>query len=433
MVQVTRRVFGQQASTADKHTLQSLMHTPADSLLRKLCASCHLGQQKTRHRLDVTRDRGGGCLACHLNDYPGDAHPALSARVEDGRCFGCHSRSSRISLSYAGLAEVTETFGNRSRDRLARLADGRLVEHRPADIHHRAGMSCIDCHTGAGLMGYTSKGARQDQSVDIACSDCHANRNPRVRLADWPAKYRWMLKRIPFLATEDQEFLTTENGTPLWNIEVRANRLTLHLKLRDITRPIPVYHPPNHEWQSKYQRLTCNACHAQWAPQCYECHLRFSPDDQQWDHVERKLTPGHWSQHLGKVRNELPLLGVTAQGNITTFVPGMIMTVDHPDWEKPRFRRLFGSLSPHTTGRSRTCEECHLSPIALGLGEGQLEKRAGHWTFVATHTTLDDGLPADAWTRLGAETPGEGTHPGDRSFSREEILRVLTHWKAETP
>ena len=427
MVQITRRVFGQEKSADENQTLQALSKTPADSLMRKLCASCHLGQEKTQHRHDVTRDRGGGCLACHLNQYPRGAHPVLSVKVEDGRCFGCHSRSSRIALSYAGLAETSAASAEKSDAKLSRLVDGRLVEHQPADIHHQAGMSCIDCHTGEGLMGALPHSGRQDQSVDITCSDCHDNQNPRIKFVNWPAQHRGMLNRIPFPTTADQEFLTTGNGTPLWHIAVRNDEYVLYLKLAGGLRIIPKYRPQDHGLQAEHKRVACNACHSQWAPQCYECHLSFSPDEPQWDHVEQKPTPGRWSQRQAGVRNGLPPLGVTAKGDITTFVPGMILSIDHPDFAAPLFRRLFGSLSAHTTGPARTCETCHLSPVALGLGEGRLENRDGRWTFSPAWQPLQDGLPADAWTTLEAQSPGSGTYPNDRSFNHEEIDRILNN------
>ena len=92
----TRAVLDYSPDDDRRANFQSLGHSVADSMLRKQCASCHLGQPKSAHALDPTRDRGGGCLACHVNAYPDDAHPALTSRVEDGRCFGCHSRSGRI-------------------------------------------------------------------------------------------------------------------------------------------------------------------------------------------------------------------------------------------------------------------------------------------------------------------------------------------------
>ncbi|MGA7951116.1 MAG: hypothetical protein WCA45_13280, partial [Thiobacillaceae bacterium] len=142
MVATTREAFGERIDRPGHNDLMHLTHSPADSLLRKQCASCHLGQKKTVHRLNATRDRGGGCLACHINEQSSHAHPALTARVNDARCFGCHSRSGRISLSYAGLAETDRAAAGTSQ-----LEDGRRVEFLPADVHHAAGMGCIDCHT----------------------------------------------------------------------------------------------------------------------------------------------------------------------------------------------------------------------------------------------------------------------------------------------
>ena len=103
----------------------------------------------------------------------------------------------------------------------------------------------------------------------------------------------------------------------------------------------------------------------------------------------------------------------------------MILSIQHPDLDEQLFRRLFGALSPHTTGPTRPCVSCHHSPVALGLGKGRLEHRDGRWHFQATQPALADGLPADAWTTLEADQPGAGSHPGDRSFNRDERLRIL--------
>jgi hypothetical protein len=126
MVKVTRKIVDGDSSTSATHNLQSLGHGAADSMLRKLCASC--------------------------NDYPAEAHPSLTTQVSDARCFGCHSRSGRISLSYAGLAETDSTTESLTNATL-RLADGRRVERKTADVHYAAGMGCIDCHTSVDLMG----------------------------------------------------------------------------------------------------------------------------------------------------------------------------------------------------------------------------------------------------------------------------------------
>ena len=411
-------------------SFQSLGQGPADSLLRKLCASCHLGQPRLDHRIDPVRDRGGGCLACHLNEFPSDAHPALTARVGDARCFGCHSRSGRISLSYAGLAEtlpVPAAPGTAPGENdLAQLADGRLVEHRAPDVHHLAGLACIDCHTGPGLMGLTDSIGPDE--VDIACDDCHDNRHPRIMRAEWPADYGHMLSRIPFATSADQQFLVTGTGVPLWHIEARGGELYLHPKMGGDPIRIPVTGIDHHRQTADHQSLTCDACHSAWAPQCHGCHLSFDPAGRQWDHVERSVTPGAWHEQRWDIRNGPPPLGHRADGRIGVFVPGMIMSIEHPAPSTPGFVRRFAPLSPHTTGQSRTCESCHLSSIAVGLGDGRLLRDTqGTLQFQATRPTLGDGLPADAWTSLeesGERAPNAGAQP----FTRSEIEAIF-----ETP
>jgi hypothetical protein len=360
-------------------------------MLRKQCASCHLGQTKTEHEHDIMWDRGGGCLACHINDYPENAHPALTTKVSDARCFGCHARSGRISLSYTGLAEVDAST--------LKLPDGRPIERRPADVHYQAGMSCIDCHTSVGLMGSAGDALHQRQAVDISCADCHNNPNPN---------------------------LTTErNNTPLRHIELRGDGAWLHTKNTGRVLQIPAMDPAYHTQDTNHGRLACAACHSQWAPQCFGCHMEYDADGEQWDHVDRALTPGRWSNERWYVRNTLPALGVNEENQIELFVPGMIMTVAHPEFEEEKFVRMFAPLSPHTTGKSRSCESCHRSSEALGLGKGELADEAGETTFEPAHELLRDGLPADAWTNIGNSLGGRTPSAGQRPLNQAELNAVL--------
>ena len=347
MVHTTREVIDGPGAHHGDGTLATLGDSVADSMLRKQCASCHLGHPKTVHAVNETTSRGGGCLACHIAAHPGDAHPALTADVSDARCFGCHSRSGRISLSYVGLAEADDTQ--------LKLADGRTVERLPPDVHRVAGMSCTDCHDADDVMGHAGSAVHQREAVSAACTDCH---EPHV---------------------DDTE----------------------------------------------HERLTCAACHSQWAPQCFGCHMDYDENGEQWDHVEQQITAGRWSDRRWDVRNTLPALGVNAEGRIEAFVPGMIMTVAHPSWEQDKFVRMFAPLSPHTTGRSRSCESCHRSSVALGLGEGALSIEGDKLEFTPSRAALQDGLPADAWTDVGTTSGGRAPVPGQRPFSEDEMKRIF--------
>ncbi|MGF1659487.1 MAG: hypothetical protein ACFCUS_08650 [Rubrimonas sp.] len=432
MVSVTRFTFGESPHSDLPADLADLGDSPADSYLRKMCASCHLGQEL--HSIgshDPIGNRGGGCLACHLPPKP-DArtqnatHPALTAQVSDANCVGCHSRSGRISLNYAGMAEVDDDALRRAeRGNLGRLPDGRLVEVLHADLHHQAGMGCVDCHTIRDVMGPTHGHAHASEAVDIQCADCHDNRNPRARLEDFPADMAGRAARIPFATDGGTEFLTTgRKGTPLWHVELAPGGPVLHRKTAGGSTPIPQLSPENHPANGAHDRLSCAACHTEWIPQCYGCHVEYDPEGASFDHVERRVTLGNWLETRWLVRNERPPLGVGPDGLIRPFLPGMVRTIDHPDWDEAQFRRLFGPLSPHTTNAGIGCADCHRSSRMLGLGEGMLEREGGEWTFFPALPILRDGMAADAMTTLDGRA-AETTRAGARPFAPDELRRIL--------
>ena len=425
IVDVTRRLLEDKTTPGETASFQSLGHGVADSMLRKLCASCHTGQSKEHHQLDAMRDRGGGCLACHVNSYPEDGHPSLTTNVSDARCFGCHSRSGRISLSYAGLAEVDESASTGTDARL-RLPDGRQVERKPADVHYLAGMGCIDCHTSVGLMGEAGGARYQNEAVDIACVDCHDNSSRPIGLDEWPALMSLFKKRLPFFANDTTRFLATaRNSTPLWHIELRADGAWLHTKNTARVLKIPGLDPAYHSEDADHRRLECATCHSQWAPQCFGCHMEYDADGVQWDHIEQRETPGRWREKRSQFRNELGTLGVDGNNRIAVFVPGMIMTVAHPDWEDDKFVREFAPLSPHTTGAARSCDSCHRSSEALGLGQGDLGEYSEGSRFTPSQDMLQDGLPRDAWTDLDDPSRDQTGAKGQRPLNKDEIEAIL--------
>ena len=101
------------------------------------------------------------------------------------------------------------------------------------------------------------------------------------------------------------------------------------------------------------------------------------------------------------------------------------MTVAHPSWEKEKFVRLFAALSPHTSGEPRSCESCHRSSAALGLGRGEISLTGGELRFEPAGDILQDGLPADAWTNIGNTLGGRAPVAGQRPLNEAEMRRIL--------
>ena len=102
------------------------------------------------------------------------------------------------------------------------------------------------------------------------------------------------------------------------------------------------------------------------------------------------------------------------------------MTLAHPDWKDQKFVRAFAPISPHTTGAARSCESCHRSSVALGLGQGSIELRDGEVQFIPTRAPLQDGLPADAWTNISGTLGGTAARDGQRPLSQEEMEAIVS-------
>jgi quinol-cytochrome oxidoreductase complex cytochrome b subunit len=467
IVAVDRALWGGRPDVATPH-VESLGYRGADGHLRQLCASCHLGAPK-RFLGPVGEDtRGGGCLACHLSYSapaladlrrdlrqraagrpPGllSTHPNLSIGTGRVACFGCHSRSGRISTSYEGWHETTlpaPVAGDGRRHRT--LADGRVFVFVAADIHAVQGMDCADCHTSREVMGDGMVRSRAAEAVRVACEDCHlpAGR-PRadVGLDQLDAESR----KIAALRKRDRpgdRFLVTANGRePLLGTLVDERGLAW-LTTRTGAPPRPMKPPARICVEGGgHARLSCVSCHGAWAPRCPSCHTAFDPGRDGFDLLDDRPVKGTWVETPGEFRADPPTLGVRAAGGgsgrdgvVDTFVPGMVLTLDRREMAgakpDPVFRRMYARLFAHTVAKgARTCQSCHADPVALGYGEGKLEYTAvsgrGRWTFTARYPPAADGLPGDAWTGfLQERTVGVSTRPDVRPFSVEEQKRILT-------
>jgi hypothetical protein len=449
VISVDRFVFGELDVPEGHFHIKELGNTAADTHLRQLCASCHLGNQKEELGPITELSRGGGCNACHLNYSKQDPglHPALSIRVQDEHCFGCHSRSSRISLNYEGWHEthLTAEEVDAKDPKYRLLQDGRVVEYVQEDVHHRADLSCIDCHHVQEVMGDGKQYQHKEEALKIQCADCHTSGAfttiPYTEL-DTESKKLLALRNID---GRNKQFILSESGLPLVNawVDHQGNaQMRGKNNGRDYSLP-----PPASLCVAGggHDRLDCGACHTSWAPQCIGCHNTFEPGLAGYDLLAKQPVEGRWVEHIGLFFSDLPTLGVVESvgrndqriEEIKTFISGMVVSVDRSGFEgsssPTRFHRLYAPTTAHTiSATGRSCQSCHNNPLALGYGRGKLtyetDSGKGFWRFESEYADSEfDGLPEDAWIGFLKEpTSIPSTRPNARPFSIAEQHRMLT-------
>lgn len=132
--------------------------------------------------------------------------------IDDQTCAGCHQGSNRTVMQYWGIrldqntdvrrgvqypanpvsyldtrhdlrlfdpAVGNQTFNGRNRHQYLAFEDydGDGRDDTPEDVHHEAGMGCIDCHGTHDLHGDVAGGnpivSRMEQATAIRCESCH--------------------------------------------------------------------------------------------------------------------------------------------------------------------------------------------------------------------------------------------------------------------
>lgn len=455
IVAVDKFVFQETASLNDTFHVQNLGHSAADTHLRNLCAGCHLGAEKTTTGNAAWLERGGGCNACHLHytDMAAasmkrmqsktsvatdEVHPAINIQVSNDRCLSCHSRSGRISLNYEGWNETAlKTPEVADTTRFKVLPDERVVEFVQADIHHQKGMACIDCHSSYELMGDGKLHTHKEDAVKVQCIDCHTSgKSKSVRVADLPDYESQMISGLRKLDKNSSVVVTQKGQLSLLNTRIDSlGQIFLTDKLNgknQLCKPLSAVCTKG----KGHSRLSCEACHTAWVPQCIGCHNTYEKETSGFDLLTGQPSKGTWTEFVGKSLAEPPVLGVnTATNQVVAAMPGMVLSIDRESFEKGKgksFHRLYAPASGHTTQtEARSCRSCHNNPLALGFGRGELafisSGSTGNWTFEPRFTLNEnDGLPEDAWTGFLKEAkPPFATRDWLRPFTVAEQKRIL--------
>ncbi|MGB1817867.1 MAG: cytochrome C, partial [Rubripirellula sp.] len=227
-------------------------------------------------------------------------------------------------------------------------------------------------------------------------------------------------------------------------------------------------------------RMECYTCHASWAPQCFGCHVKvdFSQKERcpeidssrmgfDWIAAGRKhatpehrtdsgegeydlMIPGKISELRSYLRWEEPMMGINGEGRVTPLAPGCqpSVTIIGADGEPILTNHIFktpggmersgeeGQLAidmspvqPHTmTKNARTCESCHASDKALGLGiRGPRKWNEKH--VVDLETTDGTILPESARTQMGAIENLDHDWSQIVDEQGNQLATVGHHWK----
>lgn len=461
LVAVDKFIFGEADSPNYHYHIKDIQHSAADKHIRDLCANCHLGAEKPEYGEITQLTRGGGCIACHLN-YSDEAksdletyitsnkkvlpkfHPSTDIFVNDTHCFGCHSRSSRISTNYIGLQETLldeEEIKNNSDYSV--LEDKRVYKHLEADVHHTKGLLCIDCHSSHEVMGDGNRYLHMEDAVSLQCSDCHTKEKHNTIPYDSLDRESLLV----FLHRDYQHFdkdiiAVKEDGHPLVNTFVDSTG-NAFLISKNNGKVHPLKPQAEECSRESHKNVSCSSCHSSWTSRCIGCHNEFDEDKPRaFDLLDKKYVIGQWEEYVAEFSSSKPALGVREHDGkkvIEPALPGMILTIDKGSYKgKPgediSFHRLYAPNSPHTTTKKvRDCKSCHSNSATLGYGMGSLEYKIqnnkGSWVFTPDYAlNSHDNLPEDAWIPFLKEVEKgvvNSTRTNFRPFNVKEQKRML--------
>lgn len=458
-ISVNRFAFDELIKPAGLLNVKNLTHSNADDHFRNLCASCHLGNKKTEVGPITELSRGGGCNACHLNYnyesneqlkkyrtsnkkeiYLPEVHPQLNLNITNDHCFGCHARSGRISTNYEGWFETLlneeEVRGKGGgEDQFRILLDRRVFQKTTDDIHHQAGMECIDCHVSQEVMGEGKSYQHMEVQIRVQCEDCHSKETHSIRYDELDFESKKIADLRNLNQPGDKYLITAKSNIPLINAFINSSNHK-YLITKSKKDKLQLKPPASICVGGKaHERLSCSSCHTEWVSHCVGCHTEYDPKLEGYDLLDNKDITGSWNETPSDFYVDYPVLGIRKDNSgkeiIDTFIPGMVITIeklkDNPN--KKIFKRLFAPTFSHTINKQgRNCESCHNNPVTLGYGKGELVlSTKGKWIFEPYFPNhKEDNLPLDAWIGfLETRDASSTTRTNTRPFSLKEQKRIL--------
>ena len=442
----------------------------AEDHFRKFCATCHLHKPLGDMPGEIGT-RGGGCADCHLAmpssalaatagaaplpprgepGWAGDGgpavHPQLTTAIPTEECSKCHNRSARIGLSYLGQFE-DEGYATpylQGGPTSHALSGGRSYQQLLPDVHAEAGMACIDCHLSSGVMGDGEAATHMEDQVAIACEDCHdpvwsppLAADPEEDTLAYEAQRSGRLSPV-FSVAPGARVAVTGLGDPVPHQLLTREGPKLFGRVDGAAHDVPLMAQAPYHDMPGHERLSCQACHSAWTPQCFGCHEVYHRDELQLDKIAGMETPGRWEERRSYLRFERPTLGIGPGGTVQPFAPGcQVFLTEVGDGEQAaevipeRFPALaMAAFDPHTTRlEAPTCVACHLDPKVLGLGDGLLRVVDGvpvvDSPWDVARSGLDLQAPLDAFVDGNGRALQTVSRADSRPFDGEELRGIL--------
>ncbi len=478
------------------------------------CSSCHV-PYSNEGRYEggdptISKDLPGKLLVHRMQATRKSkvAHNGIEySGIPTESCNTCHNRGKRIGVSYQGLMEFP--YGSpydANGEKQPKLHTKNYVFIKD-DLHHQiesrpgnpqGGLLCQDCHTSIDMHGDGNLPGTTLAQVEIECEDCHGT----VTKFPWdlPLGYgeehardvgdvaRGLTDELPdymaFATQYDAQdgYLVTARGNPFGNVVKKGKQVILHSATGlDFEVPVLKQLKIDNTWKSPQamvamsavgkhmESMECYACHADWAPQCYGCHITvdYSKDKTDVDWIKTAnarednglsadyplgtnglKSSGKVSETRSYLRWETPILGINGEGRVSPLMPGcqVITTVidktgktivNNEIWNTSEGKGLdHAAVQPHTAGRNaRSCESCHDNPKTLGYGieDGRFMKGYDKGFVVDLETNQGQTIPKQF--QVQSQAIPKLDHDLSQIVTRDgkQLVSIGSHWDLTGP
>ncbi|MEN8191009.1 MAG: hypothetical protein ABFS19_14275 [Thermodesulfobacteriota bacterium] len=207
----------------------------------------------------------------------------MTTAIPTTQCVRCHS-GNRVGTEYIGLFEHDfEKMYRSPRYKWNAPPAPYGIDHHTLmpDIHYKAGLACIDCHTGSEMMGDGKTYAAAHQATEVTCDTCHGTTDAPAKtaaLAKGDAALAAANANPNFDAKEGDMVAVTAKGTKLSNVKKTDKGMVLTSKVTGKAHPIPQLkdmekQPVAHQVGNHMANMQCSACHSGWASLDFGTHL----------------------------------------------------------------------------------------------------------------------------------------------------------------